>query len=306
MGSAGAQRWVTPVLVGGHESAYGADLAPLVGRLPGAVVTTAGRSLAEAVSASVDIAIPAVVLPVTWGRDPVLVAETAKVLRWIGAETDGSAIALAAPFGTPDHLVAWLRRAAAETARNHAAAGVVVAAPAANPFDDAELHRLAHLVRAHGAGVHVEVACVETDADVAEAVRRSSVLGCEHVTVVPAGFARREPTGAAWAGASSYGPLLTDDALLGVIDQRIGAADRALEHGDDGIAAGLRADRGYGHGHFPGREGDDGAAEQADRPLPREPAPAGSTAPRPCCAPTEATARTERAPTPGEDSRWIR
>ncbi|MEK8225317.1 hypothetical protein NKG05_03060 [Oerskovia sp. M15] len=93
-------------------------------------------------------------------------------------------------FGALDHLISWLRRAATETAERRPGSAIVITARSSNPFDDAELHRVAHLVRTHGAGNAVEVACVEKDVDVVDAVRRARLMGSEDAVVVPAGFAR--------------------------------------------------------------------------------------------------------------------
>ncbi len=100
------------------------------------------------------------VLPMTWGRDPVLVADTAKALQWLTATTAAGRMVLCQNLGTPDHLVAHLRRAVREATAARPGAGVLLTAASENPFDDAELHRLAHLARTHGAGVEEGVACL--------------------------------------------------------------------------------------------------------------------------------------------------
>ncbi|MFF3039822.1 hypothetical protein, partial [Arthrobacter citreus] len=82
----------TVVLVGGHESGNGADLAFVPDLVPGALITPAGRPLhnlltrllARSTEAGSDPR-PVVVLPMTFGRNPTLVADTAKTLRWLGA-----------------------------------------------------------------------------------------------------------------------------------------------------------------------------------------------------------------------------
>ena len=77
----------------------------------------------------------ACVVPMTLGRDPELVADTARTLRALpSAQTSGTL--LAEPFGTGRHLTAWLRAAAGRTP---AASALLVTAPAAGLFDDAEL-----------------------------------------------------------------------------------------------------------------------------------------------------------------------
>lgn len=216
------------VLVGGHEG--GAAVAP-------------GRQLQHAVEVALAAGGPAVVVPMTFGRDPAMVADAAKTLQW-SAQRHPGRIALAAPFGTPDHLVALLRGAA----RQVGDAGLIVTAQASNPFDDAELHRLAHLVRAHGSGIEVEVALLRDDVDVLTARERQRRLGVARSVVVPAGFGPGPAvTG---VGLSAHGPLLGDAAIARVVAARVDEAHHLLaDHHDDGIAAALGADRGHGYAH---------------------------------------------------------
>lgn len=213
-------------------------------------MTSAGRPLHNVVNTLLGTGgeDTVVVVPMTWGRDPGMVADTAKTLSWLGAQAGPGRLAQSADFGTSDHLVAWLRRAATRTGRRPGV-GLVITAPAANPFDDADLYRLGHLVRTHGAGVMVEVACVAEPADLALAVRRTRLLGVPDVVIVPAGFARTAPQGLPPAHATFFGPLLSERALLEVIAQRVAAAEHELQHGRDGIAAGLLADHGHGYAH---------------------------------------------------------
>ena len=83
------------VLVGGHESAQGRDLARLLDALPGASVTIAGRPLHNAVTSLLAQGAKRVtVLPMTWGRDPVLVADTARTLDWLATGPGAGRLAL--------------------------------------------------------------------------------------------------------------------------------------------------------------------------------------------------------------------
>lgn len=220
------------VLVGGHESAGSAELEPLLEALPGAVATPVGRPLHAAVVELLSAGDgPVTVLPMTWGRDPTMVADAAKALAWVASGPGAGRVALCGSLGTIDHLVAWLRRAATQVAVRGPGTGMVVAAHAANPFDDAELHRVAHLVRTHGSVAQVEVACYQDGADLA-------------------GFARAEPAGlAAVEHTSWFGPLVSRQGLLHVVGQRVDAALHDLSHGHDGIAVGLQADHGHGYAH---------------------------------------------------------
>jgi hypothetical protein len=259
--SLGGSAGVRVVLVGGHESGHGADLAPLLDLLPGAVVATAGRPLNDVLSrllASSDAAVA--VLPMTWGRDPVMVSDTARTMRWLTAGAGARRLALCAPFGTVDHLVALLRKAATEAVATRPGAGLVLAAQRADPFDDAELYRVAHLVRTYGAVSEVEVACVAAPPDLLEAVRRARLLGAPEVVVVPAGFGL-PPAGVALDGlerTTASGPLLPLGAMAQIVDRRVAAAVHDLGHGRDGIDAGLLADHGHGYAHSHSVEGDAG------------------------------------------------
>ncbi|MCC2314728.1 hypothetical protein [Cellulomonas xiejunii] len=248
---------VRVVLVGGHESADGADLAPVVQQLPEAAVSTPGRSLLGQVRAALAGSdAPVVVLPMTWGRDPVMIAETARTLRWVAGGDAHGRVALSEPFGTTDHLIALLRTAATRTATRWPGSGLVVSAPRASPFDDAELHRVAHLVRVHGAGLEIGVACVGEPADLTLAVDRVRALRAGHVAVVPAGFATACPEADALADVDFVGPLMTTSAVLRVVRERTVGALHDLEHGHDGIAAGLDADHGHGYAHSHGPDGE--------------------------------------------------
>lgn len=240
------------VLVGGHESAQGAELLPLADTAPGLVATAAGRPLHNVLSSLLaDDERPVVVVPMTFGRNPTVVADTAKTLKWLEG-AGGGRLVLADAFGSIDHLTAWLRAAATVVRGRTPDAAVVIGADAANPFDDAELHRVAHLVRTHGAGNAVEVALLHDDADVAQALHRTRLLGNERAVVVPAGFRRAMPLPwgeGAFAGAEFYGPLLGEQAMLRIIRERSRHALHELSHGRTGIESGLQADHGHGYAH---------------------------------------------------------
>lgn len=255
----------TVVLVGGHESGNGTDLSFLADYLPDAHITPAGRPLHNLLTQlrgrkrlASDPA-PVVVLPMTFGRNPTLIADVAKTLKWLeaGADASGLPLVLADPFGTGDHLTAWLRAAATNVHHRAPEAGMLIMADAANPFDDAELYRISHLVRTHGAGNQVETATVESPAEVVDAVKRLRLLGSTETVVVPAGFRQTAtlhgdplPFGeGALADAGFYGSLLSGQAALRVIRERVLDALHNFEHGHNGIEAGLQADHGHGYAH---------------------------------------------------------
>ena len=241
------------VLVGGHESDGGADLSFVTSHLPDILISPAGRPLNNMVTRALHTTDGVVtVLPMTFGRNPTMVADVAKTLKWLDSGTNTGRLALADPFGSPDHLVAWLRNAATRTHATRPDAALIIMARSSNPFDDAELYRLAHLVRTHGAGNEVEVACVEIDEQVLDAVQRLRMLGFTETEIVPAGFARRlaaDLDGPDAAGAEFYGPLMSEQAIVRVVTDRIHAAVHALSHGRNGIDDGLLADHGHGYAH---------------------------------------------------------
>ncbi|MFE4516581.1 sirohydrochlorin chelatase [Kitasatospora sp. NPDC056783] len=244
----------TVVLAGGHESDGGRTLAALVA--PGAAgpvvhaAAPSGRPLGEAVRSALAAAGdgPVCVVPMTLGRDPKLVADTARALRWLAAGEGRGRLALTAPFGTADHLIGWLR-AAAGTAPDGA---VLVTAPVAGPFEDAELFRIARLARQYGRHRWVEVAFDGGDPDPAEGAERCRLLGAREVTAVPASFG--PALRGALPGVRDGGPLLRPSAVAGVVAARTAAALHLLGHGEDGILAGLDAEHGHGyaHSHGPG------------------------------------------------------
>ncbi|MCX4744966.1 cobalamin biosynthesis protein CbiX [Kitasatospora sp. NBC_01287] len=245
------------ILVGGHESGAGSRLRPLLtGDVRAGEVRAVGvgRELAAAVAGALAASErPVCVVPMTLGRDPRLVADTARTLRWLADQDRPGRIALCDPFGDAAHLIGWLRAAAGRTrATEPDETAVLVSAPAAGPFEDAELFRIARLVRQYRTHRWVEVAFEGGDPGIAEGVERCRRLGARQVVVLPAAFGPA-PTA---PGAEDGGPLLSARAVAGVLRARTAIALDRLRHGEDGIAAGLGAEHGHGfphsHGHGPG------------------------------------------------------
>lgn len=236
----------TVLLSCGHESVGGTALPELP-----AEVLPVGRALSEAVSGALDRAPrPVCVVPMTLGRDPRLVAESARALRWAAAES-GHRVVLTPPFGTADHLTAWLRSAALRFERAPGAAcGLLITAPTGGPFDDAELFRIARLVRQYGRHQLVEVAFAGGDPDIAEGIERLTRLGAQRVGLISAGFGpvSFETVNAA-APVDDAGPLLGSAMICRVVQARVAAALDGLARGEDGIAAGLHAEHGHGYAH---------------------------------------------------------
>ncbi|KQX79557.1 cobalamin biosynthesis protein CbiX [Streptomyces clavifer] len=236
------------IAVCGHEAGYGEALRDLG---PGVLVVPGGRELIRALGRLRRSGEEACVVPMTLGRDPGLVADTARTLRALPvAERPGTL--LAEPFGTSQHLIAWLRAAANRTPETSA---LLVTAPVGDPFDDAELYRVASLVHRYGSHPVVEVAFTGGAPDPAEGIRRCALLGASRVTLLPAAFGLPETPRAADTDVTAAGPLLPPAALVRVLAERVSDARRRWsERRDDGIAAGLTAadDHGHSHTHPPG------------------------------------------------------
>ncbi|MEV5676642.1 MULTISPECIES: cobalamin biosynthesis protein CbiX [unclassified Streptomyces] len=232
------------IAVCGHEAAYGRASAELGG--PDVIVVPNGRELFRTVVGLSRRGEASCVVPMTLGRDPELVAETARTLRAVPDEERAGTV-LAEPFGTAQHLVGWLRGAAR---RVPTADALLVTAPSGGPFEDAELYRVASLVRSYGNHALVEVALTGGDPGLAQGVRRCVSLGAARVVVLPAAFVVPEAPDVPDAQVAVAGPPLARSALRRVLAER--AADalrRRHERGDDGIAAGLGAADNHGHHH---------------------------------------------------------
>ncbi|WP_051191932.1 hypothetical protein [Microbacterium luticocti] len=233
------------VLVGGHESGDGAQLQRLCARIPDAVACATGRRLHDLIEQSLTAGGEVVVVPMTFGRNPTMVADAAKTAAWLAAKHPGR-LAFAAPFGQPDHLIAWLRTAAHRAVARHDADALLIVGAHSDPFDEAELFRIAHLVRTHGGIANVEAALADDADELEAAAERMRRLGAQTVAGVPAGFAAEIPV----CRVADVGPLMSDTAITRQVRDRVHDALHALRgHGDDGIAAGLDADHGHGYAH---------------------------------------------------------
>ncbi|MBV7243537.1 cobalamin biosynthesis protein CbiX [Streptomyces sp. MW-W600-10] len=238
---------VAVIAVCGHEAAYGRALAPVVDG--GVSVVSNGRELFRSIAEHGRRGEETVVVPMTLGREPALVADTARTLRAVPAAERGTTV-LAEPFGTAQHLVGWLRAAAGRVPEDSA---LLVTAPSGDPFEDAELYRVAALVRRHGRHPLVEVAFSDGDPDLTEGIRRCRLLGARRVTLLPATFVLPEvpgPDRAERLPVDLAGTAVSAAALRRVLAERVTDARRRLrEHGDDGVGAGLTAADNHGHSH---------------------------------------------------------
>ncbi|MBS2531391.1 hypothetical protein KGQ20_01270 [Catenulispora sp. NF23] len=237
------------IVVGGHEAGAGVAVDPLAEHGPLLRASSARRALDATVRQALDSTdLPVCVVPMTLGRDPLLVADTARTLTSLTGGAAAGRVVLAEPFGNATLLTGWLRVAVAGAAREHGGTdlAVLLTANAANRYDDAELFRIAHLVKVQEDVPWVEVAFRGGDPDPAEGVKRCGQLGARRVAVIPAGFG--PATDGPMPGVIDGEPLLAPSAISGVLATRIAGAMLKLSQGDDGIAAGLDADHGHGHG----------------------------------------------------------
>ncbi|MET7302482.1 cobalamin biosynthesis protein CbiX [Embleya sp. NPDC005575] len=215
---------VAVVAVGGHESANGAALPGVFG--PEVTSAACGRQLRRAVSAVLRAGADRVcVVPITLGRDTGLVADAARTLLALPAG-ERARVLLSRPFAGTEQLTGWLCAAAA---RVPARAALLVAAPAGDAHEDAELYRIARLVWQHGPPRIVEVALIGGDPDPGRALERCRLLGAARTVVLPASFVLPAVPGVA--------PLLSRPVAAGVLAARVGSAvERLRVHGDDGLA----------------------------------------------------------------------
>jgi len=224
------------IAVGGHESAYGAALPGLVG--PDVDSVACGRQLLRTTRELLRSTVGSVcVVPMTVGRDPGLIADTARTLLAL-PPTDRTRVVLSEPFGTAQHLIGWLR-AAAKLVPDDAA--LLVTAPAGDAYDDAELFRIARLVWQYGPHRVVEPALIGGDPDPAAGVERCRVLGAPRVMTLSASFVPPQPADTV--------PLLSVPAIAGVLAARVSDAIRRAAHGDDGLSTGLIAADHHGTAH---------------------------------------------------------
>ncbi|MFI8592277.1 hypothetical protein [Dietzia maris] len=228
-----------------------------------------GRDLADLVeeqarrpggpdSAGEGAGVVVVVVPMTFGRAPAMVADCSRTLRDVRGSTDrarlapGSAgsmgpVALAAPLGDATMLVTRLR---AVIRRHGAVCSALLVSRAIDPFADAELYRLARLARQYGQPGLVEVAFHggdEPDPDLAEGLERVRALGGRRPVLVSATLAPAPVTGLELPGEGEH--LFGPAVLRSVIDTRVREAVHRLDHGDDGIDAALDAEDGHGYAH---------------------------------------------------------
>lgn len=243
------------ILVGGHESDGGRAL-PAPGDLrapaggadrPLPQITASGRELERTLDRALrsrDPERPVVVVPMTLGRDPRLISDTARTVRWAARIAGPGALALAPPFGTSDHLISHLRVACRRLAGDGAA--ILITAAAADPFDDAELYRVAALVHTYAPHALVEVGLRRPGHGLEDGLERCRRLGATRIAVVPADFG--VPDGA-------DGPLLSAPAIASIVDARVATAlHRLTHHHDDGVAAAHDADHHHGFAHSHGED----------------------------------------------------
>jgi sirohydrochlorin cobaltochelatase len=247
----------TVVIVGGHEDGAGVAVDPLVEYGPLLRASSPRGLLDEAVHQALDsFDLPVCVVPMTLGRDPRLVADTARTLLSLTGGAAAGRVLLAEPFGNATLLTGWLRVAVAGAMGQYVGkdlAALLTANPG-NRFDDAELFRIARLVKVQESAPWVEVAFRGGDPGLAEGIERCERLGARQVAVISADFGPATDT--PMPGVIDCGPLLAPSTVSGMLATRVAGAMLKLSQGDDGIASGLDADHGHGHGGDPWQDPD--------------------------------------------------
>ncbi|TDB84877.1 cobalamin biosynthesis protein CbiX [Actinomadura sp. KC216] len=231
--------------VGGHESLGGPHDPPGGVPLPGTGgIHDPGRGLRTALKEHAR----AVVVPMTLGRDPGLGQTAAQTLAWAARDRRPGDLLLAPPLGTVTHLVGWIRAAVMRTVRDEDYRGaVLLVARAADPEADAELFKVARLVRQYLPVRWVEVALTDGEPDVAEGVERCHRLGAGEVVLVPASLVSPHP---GHTTVRVAGPLLGRAALASLVRDRAADAERRWRRNqDDGFARAAHHGQGHGHGH---------------------------------------------------------
>ncbi|MCT1883909.1 hypothetical protein AB6N35_02735 [Dietzia cinnamea] len=207
-----------------------------------------GRDLADLVEAQAGQgAGVVVVVPMTFGRAPAMIADCSRTLRDVRARLAPGSVALAAPLGDATMLITRLR---AVIRKHGAVCSALVVSRAIDPFADAELYRLARLARQYGQPGLVEVAFRggdEPDPDLAEGLERVRALGGGRPALVSATLAPAPVTGLDLPGEGEY--LFGPAVLRSVVDTRVREAVHRLDHGDDGIDVALDAEDGHGYAH---------------------------------------------------------
>lgn len=235
-------------MAGGHESHAGRDLAPYLAAGLARRAVAPGRELRTAVDEALAASeLPVCVVAMTFGRDPRLVADTARALDWANRSRPPGRLALAEPFGTQEHLIGWLRAAAGRhSAADLSRTALLVTAPAAAPGEDADLFRVARLVAQYARYRWVEVAIDGGEPGIAEVTERCRGLGADDIVVLPASFA---PIPRVGPNARDGGGLLSTGAVAEILTVRADAALRRLATGDDGIGPRLAAGHDHSHDH---------------------------------------------------------
>ena len=246
------------VIVGGHEGGATVDVEPLVEHGPLFRAPSARQPLEEVVHQALESTDgPVCVVPMTLGRDPVLVADAARTLMPVVEGPGAGRVVLTEPFADATLLVGWLRVAVGQVVDplNAKDVAVVLTAKAFNRFDDAELFRIAHLVKVQADVPWLEVALRGGDPDLPDVLDRCKQLGAREFAVIPADF--RTATETPMPDVIDGGPLLSPAAISGMLATRIAAALLKLGRDEDnGIASGLDADHLHGHGGDPWHESD--------------------------------------------------
>lgn len=253
-GAAGAT--AVTVLYAGSEVPDPAALAAATGT----PVVTGPRALSPYLEQARRQDAPLVVVPAGTDRDLTSVTQAAQALQW--AQRSGTKVVLAPSLVDATRAIAEMRRHL-RAAATQGADAVLFLAATVDPFADAELLRRVRLARQFSGDLEVEVAFEGSWPTPERARERLRLLGARSVVEVRAdlGLPGADATGAgagdvAPDGADRYAtPLFRASALVTAVERTVHTAGHlAVDHHDDGIAAGLLADHatGFAHSHGDG------------------------------------------------------
>lgn len=203
-----------------------------------------------------------IVVPAGTGRDLTSITEAAQALRWLrDTRADTTTLALADSALNSTYTVAYLRKGLREAARD-GADGVLFVAHAVDPFADAELFRRVRLAQQYSEPLQISLAfdaTLPTKADVfptvADELHRFFQLGVRRVMLIRADLGlwhdQQSPELPPSMELLGRRPLCSAQSLGVAVRGVAVQARHLLEHGSDGIDAGLLADHdtGFAHSH---------------------------------------------------------
>lgn len=177
-----------------------------------------------------------IVVPAGTGRDLRSVTQAAQTLQW--AQRFGHSVVLAPSLFDASLTISELHRHLRTAAKKHDS--VLFVAQTVDPFADAELIRRIRLARQFSEQVLVETAFEGSWPELEQVKEQLRLLGAENPAII------RADLGVVSGAVHLFGKA----ALMAAVEEAAQLAVHTLrEHGDNGIAVGLLADRAQGFAH---------------------------------------------------------